>query len=108
VLVAHEVAYAIGQLKDERAIPVLSEVLANTEQHPVVRHEAAEALGAIGSQKSVPVLEKFSKSPHVEVSESCEIALELLRWTASNEGKALPYSGFDSVWQSYIVAYNCV
>ena len=44
----------------------------------MVRHEAAEALGAIGDRSARPVLEKFLSDPLPEVSESCEVALDLL------------------------------
>ena len=44
----------------------------------MVRHEAAEALGAIGDRAARPVLEEFLLDELPEVSESCEVALDLL------------------------------
>jgi len=44
----------------------------------MVRHEAAEALGAIGDISSKSVLEKFLHHEKPEISESCEVALDLL------------------------------
>lgn len=41
-LLKHELAYCLGQMQDERAIPVLETVLRDTEQEPMVRHEAGE------------------------------------------------------------------
>lgn len=41
-LLKHELAYCLGQMQDERAIPVLIDVLQNTCQEPMVRHEAGE------------------------------------------------------------------
>ncbi|KAK4849015.1 hypothetical protein QYF36_019840 [Acer negundo] len=47
-LLAHEAAFAFGQMQDTEAIPALEAVLNDFSLHPIVRHEAAEALGAIG------------------------------------------------------------
>ena len=49
----------------------------------MVRHEAAEALGAIGDLSAVKTLERFQDDPEVVISESCEVALDLLNWVAS-------------------------
>lgn len=40
VLLKHELAYCLGQMQDERAIPVLQKVLEDVNQDPIVRHEA--------------------------------------------------------------------
>ncbi|KAK4364490.1 hypothetical protein RND71_015848 [Anisodus tanguticus] len=47
-LLAHEAAFALGQMQDADGIPSLERVLPDFSLHPIVRHEAAEALGAIG------------------------------------------------------------
>lgn len=39
-LLKHELAYCLGQMQDEAAIPVLIRVLEDTGQEPMVRHEA--------------------------------------------------------------------
>lgn len=39
-LLKHELAYCLGQMQCPEAIPVLSGVLCNLEEHPMVRHEA--------------------------------------------------------------------
>lgn len=39
-LLKHELAYCLGQMRDEAAIPVLVRVLEDTGQEPMVRHEA--------------------------------------------------------------------
>ncbi|MEQ2159421.1 hypothetical protein GOODEAATRI_022668 [Goodea atripinnis] len=39
-LLKHELAYCLGQMQDRRAIPVLTTVLKDTKQEPMVRHEA--------------------------------------------------------------------
>ena len=58
-LFRHEVAYVLGQMQQPSAIPHLSEVLANSKEHDMVRHEAAEALGScIGMDDGQGVTEK--------------------------------------------------
>ncbi|KAE9460678.1 hypothetical protein C3L33_07426, partial [Rhododendron williamsianum] len=55
-LLAHEAAFALGQMQDSDA--------------------AAEALGAIGSDTNVPLLKKsLTSDPAQEVRETCELAL---------------------------------
>lgn len=39
-LLKHELAYCLGQMQDRYAIPVLTSVLEDTSQEPMVRHEA--------------------------------------------------------------------
>ena len=51
----------------------------------LAEHEAAEAMGAIGDVSIVPVLKKHAQDPLPEVSESCDVALDLLKWVASAE-----------------------
>lgn len=84
-LLRHEVAYVMGQMQDPHAIPFLTATLENEGEHVMVRHECAEALGAIGRPESVPVLQSFLRDPHPEVSESCEVALDLIAWVNSRE-----------------------
>lgn len=79
VLLKHELAYVLGQMKDVRAIPILDGVLADEEQDPMVRHEAAEALGAIGSKDSLPILEQYKQHANPAISETCEIAIDRIR-----------------------------
>lgn len=43
-LLKHELAYCLGQMKDEYAIPYLIEVLKDDKQEPMVRHEAGIAI----------------------------------------------------------------
>lgn len=43
-----------------------------------------EALGAIGELSVIPLLEKYRKDPIPEVAETCELALNRLRWLESN------------------------
>ncbi|KFP04409.1 Deoxyhypusine hydroxylase, partial [Calypte anna] len=66
-LLKHELAYCLGQMGDEAAIPVLIRVLQDTSQEPMVRHEAGEALGAIGNPDVLDILKCYSEDPVVEV-----------------------------------------
>lgn len=83
-LLKHELAYCLGQMRDPAAISILTDVLEDLSQEPMVRHEAGEALGAIGESSVIPLLEKYRKDPTPEVAETCELALSRLRWLESN------------------------
>ncbi|QRV77513.1 deoxyhypusine monooxygenase [Ceratobasidium sp. AG-Ba] len=87
-LLKHELAYVLGQMGDERAIPTLCTVLSNEKEDPMVRHEAAEALGALSAESAIPLLEKYLASPERAVRETCEIALDKIKWDATPEGQA--------------------
>lgn len=43
-LLKHELAYCLGQMKDPTAINILTNVLENLSQEPMVRHEAGMCL----------------------------------------------------------------
>ncbi|XP_011028773.1 PREDICTED: deoxyhypusine hydroxylase [Populus euphratica] len=76
-LLAHEAAFALGQMQDAEAIPALEAALNDLSLHPIVRHEAAEALGAIGLESNVPFLKNsLTNDPAQEVRETCELALK--------------------------------
>ncbi|GAA5996906.1 deoxyhypusine monooxygenase [Rhodotorula paludigena] len=82
-LLAHELAYCLGQLKDVRALPILIRVLEDPEEHPM----AAEAMGAIGSDEALPSLRKFLTHDNPAIRETCEIALDKIVFDNSDEGK---------------------
>ncbi|CAN8254294.1 unnamed protein product [Cochlearia groenlandica] len=74
-LLAHEAAFALGQMQDAEAIPALESVLYDMSLHPI----AAEALGAIGLAGNVDILKKsLVLDPAQEVRETCELALKRL------------------------------
>uniref|UniRef100_A0A6N2L399 Deoxyhypusine hydroxylase n=1 Tax=Salix viminalis TaxID=40686 RepID=A0A6N2L399_SALVM len=102
-LLAHEAAFALGQMQDAEAIPALEAALNDLSLHPIVRHEvryhqaigniadgtnffhvvyaviiqAAEALGAIGLESNIPLLKNsLIDDPAQEVRETCELALK--------------------------------
>lgn len=88
-LLAHEVAYCMGQMQNPYAIPFLIDTLKSEQVHPMVRHEAAEALGAIGHREAVVLetLKEYAQSPIPEVRDTCVISLELLEWKENNKDK---------------------
>ncbi|KAI3648496.1 hypothetical protein MP228_006350 [Amoeboaphelidium protococcarum] len=80
-LLKHEVAYCLGQMANNAAIPTLARVLKDQRQDSMVRHEAAEALGAIGCNEFdglnvVDLLSEYLRDDDVVVSQTCELALQ--------------------------------
>ena len=89
-LLKHELAYCLGQTRNSATALPLRAVLENQSEEPMVRHEAAEALGALGDNSSVNLLEQKRDDVNeaVVVRETCEIAVERLRWETSEAWKA--------------------
>ena len=79
-LMRHEFAYVLGQLRDERACEGLEKALTRDDDCVMVRHEAAEALGAIGAERSRPCLESLLADPRPELSQTCQLALNVMNW----------------------------
>jgi deoxyhypusine monooxygenase len=98
-LLKHELAYCLGQMQDTYAVSTLVKVLEDTQQEPMVRHEAAEALGAIASPDTISILEKFQSDPVIEVAETCQLALDRVKWLNSSQNEKLsvksPYNSVD-------------
>nr|NVI76143.1 nero [Cucujiformia] len=91
--------YCLGQMQDQKATHILMKILEDEKQESIVRHEAAEALGAIGSDDVLPHLEKYKNDPIPEVAETCQLALDRIKWlknTNQDETK-LPTSPYASV-----------
>jgi deoxyhypusine monooxygenase len=112
-LLAHEAAFALGQMQDSDAIPALEAVLNDLSLHPIVRHEAAEALGAIGSETIIPLLKNSLVSdPAQEVRETCELALsrieELKKVVNNDESSTIEASPFLSVDPAAPASYSSV
>lgn len=51
-----------------------------------MRHEAGEALGAIGLPSSIPVLERYLNDRNQAVAETCQLALQRIRWLQESKG----------------------
>ncbi|KAG6547368.1 hypothetical protein Mapa_010816 [Marchantia paleacea] len=88
-LLRHEVAYVLGQLQDKSSTYALMKTLRDSYEHPMVRHEAAEALGSIGDAESVALLKSYREDSEPLVSQSCEVALNVLEHEL--EGKSLEF-----------------
>jgi len=95
ILLKHEIAYVLGQMGNDYAVPVLEKLLQDKNEAPVVRHEAGEALGAIAHIPSLSLLEKYIQDPVPEVSETCQIAVDRIRWILEKKGQ--PHSAYLSV-----------
>lgn len=99
-LLKHELAYVLGQTKNFHAVPSLQGVLADVKQQPMVRHEAAEALGALGDKGSVAMLQEYFENDPLEViRQTCELALERIKWENSDAAKTetLQKSAYTSI-----------
>ena len=88
-LLKYEIAYVLGQMQDDYAVPYLIERLEDKGEDLMVRHEAAEALGAIGNMVAMSTLEKYVDDDEDVIAESCEVAMDLLNWVSS---KSMEYS----------------
>lgn len=86
-LLKHECAYCMGQMKDPQSLPYLIKTIKDESQHPMVRHEAGEALGAIGvhTPDILELLHKYSKHNVRELSETCDLALDRLKWYTKSQ-----------------------
>lgn len=91
-LMRHELAYIMGQMQYEESSPILEKILATEGEDILVRHESAEALGAIGCAKYLPLLEQFATHEAPEISETCQIAVDMIKYKlkVAEELKALP------------------
>ncbi len=84
-LLKHEIAYVLWQMQDNYAVDKLIERLEDFDEDLMVRHEAAEALGAIGDRRAMSTLAKFVEDPEPVISESCEVAIDLLDWVSRSK-----------------------
>lgn len=99
-LLKHEMAYVLGQTKQEYAIQPLINVLEDHKQQAMVRHEAAEALGAIGNEKALQILKKYEAEDPLEVvRQTCELAVGRIEWENSEAARTekIQQSQFSSI-----------
>ena len=81
-LLKHELAYCLGQSRNDAAIQPLRTVLQDKAEDAMCRHEAAEALGALGDKGSLHLLKELrddKEEPDV-VRETCDIAVDRIEW----------------------------
>lgn len=84
-LFKHEVAFVLGQMQLEAAVPFLVRVLNDREEHDMVRHECAEALGAIGTEEARKELQPLLRSSIEILRESAEVALDICSYKMCKE-----------------------
>uniref|UniRef100_A0A0K0D919 Deoxyhypusine hydroxylase n=1 Tax=Angiostrongylus cantonensis TaxID=6313 RepID=A0A0K0D919_ANGCA len=103
-LLKHELAYCLGQMQNETAVPILIDVLNDHDQEPIVRHEAAEALGAIGDMSAENVLTEFKKDPCQEVAETYPTPTASINDVAELWGTLVDIS--KSLWDRYCAMFK--
>lgn len=86
ILLRHEACYVLGQMKDKRAVPLLTKILNDENEHEITRHEAAEALGAIGDDGAMMCLCQYTSSESVPLKETCELGVDRLQNTQVDSG----------------------
>lgn len=86
-LLRHEICYAFGQMISAEGNREEIERFVNTEIFDksdkwasIVLHEAAEALGNISNENNIKLLEKFVNYDDEIIKETCELAIENLKW----------------------------
>jgi deoxyhypusine monooxygenase len=85
-LMRHELAYILGQMQHNGATDTLSSILRDEEEDVLVRHESAEALGALGQLESLQVLSEFTNHDAPEIAETCQIAVDLIKYRHEQRG----------------------
>jgi len=84
-LFRHEIAFVLGQMSHEASIPALRECLEDEKEQAMVRHECAEALGGIATEECMEILKLHANDVAQVVRESCDVALDMCEYEASNE-----------------------
>lgn len=84
-LLRHEIAYVLGQMRNQHAVRYLINVLEDTDEDVIVRHECCEALGAIADVDTIPIVEKYCSDPAVEIAETAQLALECIKMAQSKQ-----------------------
>ncbi|KAF2736099.1 deoxyhypusine hydroxylase-like protein [Polyplosphaeria fusca] len=100
-LLKHELAYCLGQSRNDAAVAHLRHVLEDKEEDAMCRHEAAEALAALGNKDSLDLLKELrddKQEPDV-VRETCEIAVDRIEWEhgLGSKQEQLKQSDFASI-----------
>ncbi|KAI9799824.1 MAG: hypothetical protein M1825_004384 [Sarcosagium campestre] len=94
-LLKHELAYCLGQTRNEAAVPYLRARLEDVAEEAICRHEAAEALGALSHTPSLALLRRCRDDPNEDgvVRETCDIAVARLEWELSTRARQLEGKG---------------
>jgi len=86
ILLRHEACYVLGQMKDKRAVPLLTRLLEDPEEHEITRHEAAEALAAIGDTGALECLCMYTGHASVPLKETAELGVDRLNASEVSSG----------------------
>ena len=86
ILIRHEACYVLGQMKDKRAVALLTRVLEDPNEHEITRHEAAEALGAIGDDGALDCLCQYTGHDSVPLKETCVLGVDRLQAADVSDG----------------------
>jgi deoxyhypusine monooxygenase len=86
ILIRHEACYVLGQMKDKRAVPLLTKILEDPNEHEITRHEAAEALGAIGDDGALDCLCQYTGHESVPLKETCVLGVDRLQESDVSSG----------------------
>lgn len=92
VLIDHEVAYILGQMKQPASIPFLLRLAEDEGVNSIVRHEAIEALGNFEDINLIERIEPFMESTISIVRESAVLAIKKLQEEGKKETVSKYYS----------------
>lgn len=84
-LLKHEVAFVLAQMEDvfKPSLPFLLDCVSNDEEAPIVRHEILICIGMLIDDEAI--ISHFLKSPDLIVSQSCEVAINLMNYRKACE-----------------------
>ncbi|KAF3901487.1 hypothetical protein ABW20_dc0102879 [Dactylellina cionopaga] len=86
-LLKHELAYCLGQTKNDYAIKPLRERLQDPNEAAICRHESAEALAAIGGADSLPLLKEYLNDKDEAVRQTCELSIAKIEYDLSKKAE---------------------
>lgn len=95
VLLDHEVAYVLGQMKQKNSVEFLISIIENKSINDIVRHEAVEALGNFEDETLIPILDRFSNDESLIVKESVYLAIKKLLEYSKHENMISRYGSRD-------------
>lgn len=81
VLIDHEVAYILGQMKQKASIPFLLKLMADTTVDDIVRHEAIEALGNFEDISLIENIQPHLQDKNPIIYESAILSIKKLQET---------------------------
>jgi deoxyhypusine monooxygenase len=100
VLLRHEAAYVLGQMRRPLSKTILLRLLQDEEENEIVRHEAGEALGNYRDPSLLAVLEKYLNHKSSPIRETCYLAYKKIEESLNGNREDIP-----SPFNSYDPAY---